>query len=138
MRLSDIINTKTYQTEITIPTRDFSMLFNINAVYEVKIGVLAIIRANSVITFDIMNGKTNKIECNAINQVESLCRLHNFILVGNKNGNITLLDMNNQQSSSKLISNSYEIGVIYLKRIKRNIILIGLSDGTITLYKIIK
>ena len=82
-----------------------------------------------------MNGKTNKIECNAINQVESLCRLHNFILVGNKNGNITLLDMNNQQSSSKLISNSYEIGVIYLKR---NIILIGLSDGTITLYKIIK
>ena len=85
------------------------MLFNINAVYEVKIGVLAIIRANSVITFDIMNGKTNKIECNAINQVESLCRLHNFILVGNKNGNITLLDMNNQQSSSKLISNSYEI-----------------------------
>ena len=89
--------------EITIPTRDFSVLFNINAVYEIKIGVLAIICANSIIIFDIMNGKTNKMTYNPINQVESLCTLHDFILVGNKNGNITLLDMKNQQSSSKLI-----------------------------------
>lgn len=46
--------------------------------------------------------------------------------------------MKNQQSSSKLIAKSYEAGVIYLKRIKRNIVLIGFSDGTLTLYKIIK
>ena len=76
--------------------------------------------------------------CNPINQVEALCTLHDMILVGNQNGNITLLDMKNQQSSSKLIAKSYEIGVIYIKRIKRNIVLIGFSDGTLTLYKIIK
>lgn len=35
--LIDIINAKTYQTEITIPTRGFSVLFNINQYMKLKL-----------------------------------------------------------------------------------------------------
>ena len=61
-----------------------------------------------------------------------------MIFIGTKFANLSIIDMENKQTSSKMISKSKESGVIYIKRLLRNRILIGFSDGTLTLYKIIK